>query len=820
MSQVRKQVLTRSSLACLSCRSRHQKCDAKKPRCTRCTDADRPCQYTRSRRGGNKDDLSPRRPQDIQPQPRTPNQLDDYISALITPPAMEGMPPANVLPQTSPMPAASRSAYSPHSDHREESRPRRRSVNYQCGSGKDPLIEAYYQTFHKYHPVVLPRRHLLSLLNDAGWKPRLEPLVAVLRLIGNLHLSQEWSASLQGEAESKMEGLAKTDPIRVQCHLLYSAALFWQDHKAKSQREMGKAVELALALKMFEREFAWTHSDIDATLAECWRRTWWMVYLFDAFYAGTLGNTGFSVVCVNTTVDLPCDEAQYESGHIPEPKTLPEWDCREFDEEEKPFSSFACLIGAVRCATLAKDASLKTDARKSPDDMLHVADSILDSWMLLLPKSKKQVMLRNGDIDELLFQAHHLIHVVIIGFHRPLSDLKFNAVEDVSSCARDPAPDGPTPEHINVHTVRVLRSVESQIRLLALPSRPFNHTPFCTCMISEGTLALLSACKFLLRGNELAIARDQIRLTIGCLKHLGDLWPRTARNVSQIQTIAKHVLGIEGNGTAKGGTSGSAHSGTSVEDGGSSGEVTSSSNSDVFSAIRDFDDICGCAASQGRVAIIELLVKELAVPVDSRIRDGLTALQPAFRNKDAATTPPVSASSGPARCSTDKRMLRALLDGGADPNEISINDYKKTALHVACEGGYKDVWLPPDRKGKREPLLHNGWTLLHEACFFGKAPLVEQLLDRGSKLEARRPRHGTPLHVAVKMKKVERVRLLVGVAQLGSRLRCGFSVVMGCHEAPTGTHGPFADSDAGERPFLEICQEDHELTLGVQESLQ
>ncbi|OAA72020.1 C6 zinc finger domain protein [Akanthomyces lecanii RCEF 1005] len=344
---------------------------------------------------------------------------------------------------------------------------------------------------------------------------------------------------------------------------------------------------------MFDREFATAHSGQDAVVAECWRRTWWMVYVFDAFYAGTLGKVQFSVAHIDATADLPCEEVQYESATIPESISLREWDCREFDEEEKPFSSFAHLIGAIRCATLAKEASLKSDPRKKPDDVLHVADSILDSWLLLLPKTKKQVMLRSGEIDELLFQAHLLIHVVMIGFHRPLSDLKFNAVEDISSCARDPAPDGPTPEHINVHTVRVLRSVESQIRLLALPSRPFNHTPFCTCMVSEGTLALLSACKFLLRGHELAIARDQIRLTIGCLKNMGDLWPRTSRNVSQIQAIAKHVLGIEARAVPKD-ASGSAHSATSVSDGnGSSTDITSSSNSDVFSTIRDFDDICG-----------------------------------------------------------------------------------------------------------------------------------------------------------------------------------------------------------------------------------
>lgn len=129
--------------------------------------------------------------------------------------------------------------------------------------------------------------------------------------------------------------------------------------------------------------------------------------------------------------------------------------------------------------------------------------------------------------------------------HRPFSDLKFNVVEDVSSCARQRPPDIPTPEHINVHTVRVLRSVEAQIRLLALPARPFRHTPFTTCMISEGTLALLSACTWLLKGKELAAARDQIRMTIGCLRALGEVWPRIARNLQELQTIARHALGLE-----------------------------------------------------------------------------------------------------------------------------------------------------------------------------------------------------------------------------------------------------------------------------------
>ncbi|KGQ05235.1 hypothetical protein BBAD15_g9502 [Beauveria bassiana D1-5] len=462
------------------------------------------------------------------------------MSALITPPEMEGPATVSVLPCSSPAQGLT-SKRSPLTDRREVCS-RRGSANLDCDTfGKDALLEAYYQNFHKFHPMVLPRLHLATFLDNLSWRPRLEPLLAVLRLLGTIYLRHEWSTSLQNDVESKMECLAKADPIRVQCHLLYSAALFWQDQKSKSQNEMGKAVEIALQLKMFERDFASTHSDQNPILAECWRRTWWMVYVFDAFYAGTLGSMGFSVVHVDATADLPCDEAQYESGILC-------WTAGFFFYRNQ--RSKSCYETVTLTSFYFKPITSYTCS-------------------------------------------------VMIGFHRPLSDLKFNAVEDISSCARDPAPDGPTPEHINVHTVRVLRAVESQIRLLALPSRPFNHTPFCTCMISEGTLALLSACKFLLRGNELAIARDQIRLTIGCLKNLGALWPRVARNVSQIQTIAKHVLGIETHNSAadKGASasaSGSAHSAASAcGENESSCEMASLSNSDIFSTIQDFDDICG-----------------------------------------------------------------------------------------------------------------------------------------------------------------------------------------------------------------------------------
>lgn len=185
-----------------------------------------------------------------------------------------------------------------------------------------------------------------------------------------------------------------------------------------------------------------------------------------------------------------------------------------------------------------------------------------------------------------------------IGLHRPLSDLKFNPVEEVSSCAREPPPNNPIPDLINIHSLRVLRSVEAQIHLLALPCRPFHHTPFVTCMVSEGTLALLSACAFQLSGKKLAVARDQIRMTIGCLKDLGKFWPRTASNVIEIQTIARHVLGLSG--SCLNGSSGTTNSSNvpSLSGGESRGSLESESvepviENGVLGSLGSMEDVCG-----------------------------------------------------------------------------------------------------------------------------------------------------------------------------------------------------------------------------------
>lgn len=115
----------------------------------------------------------------------------------------------------------------------------------------------------------------------------------------------------------------------------------------------------------------------------------------------------------------------------------------------------------------------------------------------------------------------------------------------MSSCSSptDPALRQAT-EFSAVHTVKCIRAAEAQIRLLALPGKPCAHTPFAICMLTTGTLSLLSACRYILDGEKLAVARDQIRMSIGCHKAMASIWPQAGTNLKEVQTIAREVLGL------------------------------------------------------------------------------------------------------------------------------------------------------------------------------------------------------------------------------------------------------------------------------------
>ncbi|RFU80348.1 c6 zinc finger domain-containing [Trichoderma arundinaceum] len=577
---------SRVSLACLPCRTRHVRCDAKKPRCNRCCEENKECNYAKSRRGGlDRAALAARRSQaaalaatksngQLSPAgsidggsggvPVCGIDSDVVMSRDGSQPALDVLGSSLLVQQQPPLDP---SLFTPPDDAWSSSSVILPSSDLQSlDITKDAFIDVYYNCFHRYHPCVLPRRFLERYLRDPLRQDELRPLICVMRFVGSIYLSSH-QPSLRAKCH-QLEELASSAIAQVpttscnffmiQCHLIYSACLYWRGNPAKSKHHMSVATQLALDVGMHHHEFAVDHGNGDPVLEESWRRTWWQVFIIEAYYSAIKRSADFSTYHIEATTDLPCEEDEYERGlltilkEIPRPKTLEEFNSREFIPEDTVFSSFAYLIGGIRGMASAMFRALSlpansSDSAGSSPKVLESVDSIIEGWLLLLPESKRDIFSADGQVDELVFQAMMALHATTVGLHRPFSNCEFDPLECISSCSTPPPAGSRSDsgaEFRLIHTIKCIRAAEAQIGLLALPTKPCSHTPFVVCMLTTGTLSLLAACRYTLRGQKLAVARDQIRMSIGCHKAMANVWSQAGSNLHEVQAIAREVLGL------------------------------------------------------------------------------------------------------------------------------------------------------------------------------------------------------------------------------------------------------------------------------------
>lgn len=307
----------RVSLACVPCRSRHVRCDGKRPQCKRCSSEGKWCIYEQSRRGGlTRAALAARRDASTSQRRRpTSTHVDLESSRSQTSSMTNAAPDLSVLDGFSSQTAFERSLdpgdISLSNDDTTASTP-------SLTASGDPLLDVYYKYFHRLHPFVPPQRHLARLLADPANQMKLKPLVAMMKFIGSLYAECENSHELKATAAAarieRQRCSPKPDAFTVQCHLLSSMALYWFGEESQSREEMTSGVNLALELGMHDRHFAGANGCGDAVLQESWRRTWWSLFVIDAFYAAMTHVTTFPTCEVEATTELPCEEEEYESG--------------------------------------------------------------------------------------------------------------------------------------------------------------------------------------------------------------------------------------------------------------------------------------------------------------------------------------------------------------------------------------------------------------------------------------------------------------------------------------------------------------------------
>ncbi|KAJ4293178.1 hypothetical protein N0V90_008460 [Kalmusia sp. IMI 367209] len=259
-------------------------------------------------------------------------------------------------------------------------------------------------------------------------------LLPVLLYIGSI-FSRSISSSPFGNAAAEamqagwmIPGLAP-NPYFIQALMLYSISVYWCNEPERGRELLDEAINGAFILGMHQKDFAEHNGNGDPVLEESWRRTWWQIHVTDVHIAGSLHiYKGLSNKFPITT-ELPCEEQCYETGVIPVPASLKNYNTREFSDIE--FSSFAQLIGFTQGISRVLATREYKDIENAKVTSAN-ADTMITAWCSLLPASKRRPLRDDGSVDELLFKANILMHTYIVDLHRQLSYLQYSAIESIS----------------------------------------------------------------------------------------------------------------------------------------------------------------------------------------------------------------------------------------------------------------------------------------------------------------------------------------------------------------------------------------------------
>ena len=313
----------RISLACIQCRSRHLRCDAATPTCSRCRDSGKQCTYQKSRRGGRR--------------PRKATQSNSISSSYgshgirLVPAAAQALAQihdnwdcpdwnaASPVDGTSLLGCVQTYALRldqilGSSDSAQSSE--RLAFNALGFQVSEDLLDSYYKFFHPAHPCVPPRKFLEHYLVADPFG--LKPVLLAMQFIGSLYIESVPSAPHEALV---LDTLAERETVvlefagyYVQALVLYSIASYWCDKLESSLDLLDQAISKAMDVGLHTQSFASRHGWGDSVRQESWRRTWWAIYLTDILISAGTHTFPSKTSKIVFSVDLPCEEEAYESG--------------------------------------------------------------------------------------------------------------------------------------------------------------------------------------------------------------------------------------------------------------------------------------------------------------------------------------------------------------------------------------------------------------------------------------------------------------------------------------------------------------------------
>jgi hypothetical protein len=291
-------------LACVQCRSRHVKCDAAQPSCSRCQRDGKECTYHKSRRGGlDKAALARRRMRLLEEEQA---RSGDSTRQNTSPEA------SNIIGEMEFISIQHTHEPDMSSSHIVE--PQLSAANsIAFHISNDRLLDMFYEGFWHGFPFPLPKHYLSQrqLQENHG----LENLLPVMHWIGSIYAPWASSEPYYEIAHQMLESTAlPRNPWSVQALMLAAIAEQHSDLRAQSRKSLDQAIALAVDLRMNTKEFAQIHGESQVILEESWRRTYYFLVLLDRHFAVVANTPIHALQDIPNLVDLPCDDEVYELG--------------------------------------------------------------------------------------------------------------------------------------------------------------------------------------------------------------------------------------------------------------------------------------------------------------------------------------------------------------------------------------------------------------------------------------------------------------------------------------------------------------------------
>ncbi|KAH7159895.1 hypothetical protein B0J13DRAFT_433734 [Dactylonectria estremocensis] len=550
--------------ACLACRGKHLKCDGQTP-CSRCTSSNSECVYVASRRGYK----GPRRAAARNPNKRRASSPARESSSSADGQMLLGCSnggpmsssiassfnPSIVLPENNPVSPFLAPAPSPNNNANV-------AVYRSFGSAVDTsnmvighhgthvpaqvpvptpserCVDSFYHHFHAAHPFVLPKEYLLRIAKEGT----IEPLMAAVRWLGSLYIEAGPTRDSFFEEAYRLiyEPARPKDAFLVQAMLLLIIGLDGSCQQEKAREILADVERIAVQIGLNTRPFASLNGRGNPVLEESWRRTWWDLYVVDAMIAGVHRTTNFLLFDVAAEVALPCEEYEYLSGHIPQPLYLEDLEDCDFLGDDRTFSSFAYRIQCAR--NLGK--FMRVPPIFGPEDEnLSRIEALLTNWRLHLPESKRDAIYKDGRLDEMMFQAHMMMHATSILLHQPHSQLDSSPTRGVNSCA--PHASVPSGDTFNAHTKHTIQAANEISKLVTHRVPLLSHTHFFACVVTLSSIVHLSKWALFFIPHNDDNLRQQIRLNIGALAKLSQVWTCADRASGQVKGVAQEVYRVK-----------------------------------------------------------------------------------------------------------------------------------------------------------------------------------------------------------------------------------------------------------------------------------